>query len=189
MPSLESIKADLSALDSASQFVARREINELPNILWDGEHKRAALQGLYGGGQELLLATDRRLIFVDKKMIGNRVKVEDFPYDKVSSIQYQTKMLTAVVTIFASDNEAEVEQIIPKHQARAFCESARAWMTEGPKEPPAPEASSVPTPNPQLDAVERLASGLERLAALRDKGLLSDAEFEDQKSKLLAGLS
>ena len=41
---------------------------------------------------EFLVATNKRLIFVDKGFVVG-LKVEDFPYDKISSIQYETGIL------------------------------------------------------------------------------------------------
>ena len=146
MPTLETIRADLAALDDASRILARREIKELPNVLWDDERVKGAVQGRYGRGQGLLVATDRRLVFLDKKLIGDRVRVEDFPYDKVSSIQYQLKFISAEVTIFTSGNRAEITDIIPKRAARTFCESVRATMTKPPEQPAvraAPQPSSI----------------------------------------------
>ena len=44
-------------------------------------------------------------------------------------------------------------------------------------------AVPVPPPAPVQDPIEEL----ERLAKLRDQGVLTDAEFEQQKAKILAG--
>ena len=153
MPTLEEIRSQLNSLDAGSELFAKREIKDLPNILWDDERVRGALQGSYGGGRGLLLATDRRLIFVDRKLLGNRVKVEDFAYDKVSSIQYELKMLSAEVTIFSSGNKAVIEQIIPKNQARTLCESVRAILSS--VEPA--ESKAVSSPDESSSAkIERL---------------------------------
>ena len=183
MPTLESVKAELAALGTANSLVVRREVRDLPKILWEDERILGALQGMYAGGNGLLVATDRRLLFVDKKLIGNRVKVEDFPYEKVSSIQYQLKILFAEVTIFATGNRAEITQISPKGQARTFCESVRARMTAGPSKEPAHATGESETES----EFDRMASRLERLGALRDQGLLSELEFAEQKAHLLSG--
>ena len=153
MPRLEEIRSQLNSLDVGSELFARREIKDLPNILWDDERVRGALQGLYGDGRGLLLATDRRLIFVGRKLLGNRVKVEDFAYDKVSSIQYELKMLSAEVTIFSSGNKAVIERIIPKNHACTFCESVRAILSS--VEPT--ESKAVSSPDESSSAkIERL---------------------------------
>jgi hypothetical protein len=60
---------------------------ELPSILWKDEHIERLVQGSYGGGTGLLVSTNKRLVFVDKGM--TKLKVEDFPYDKISSHSVQ----------------------------------------------------------------------------------------------------
>jgi Short C-terminal domain len=50
---------------------------------------------------------------------------------------------------------------------------------------PPPQYAEPPAP-PQDDADDMIAQ-LERLGQLRDKGILTDAEFADQKARLLSG--
>jgi hypothetical protein len=55
-------------------------------------------------------------------------------------------------------------------------------------EAPAPEPSSAAEPDaPKPNMVEERLAALERLAKLRDCGVLSDAEFEAEKIKVLSG--
>ena len=56
------------------------------------------------------------------------LKVEDFPYDKITSIQYETGMFFGKVTIFASGNKADINQI-DKKQAKDFGDYVRARIT------------------------------------------------------------
>ena len=187
---LQEIRDQLaSSLDGVATLLGRREVNDLPNILSDDEQIRGALQGRYGGGEGLLVATDRRMVFVDKKLIGNRVKVEDFPYDSVSSIQYELKILFATVTIFASGNKAEIEQVMPKALARSFCEAVRALISGGTDGRLADRDGVSVQPESKPTGVEQMADALERLADLRDRGLLSDEEFAEQKRSLLSKTS
>ena len=79
---------------------APREINELPKILWADEHVEKAVSGSYESGNGLLAATNKRLIFFDVGFSGSRV--EDFPYDKITSIQYKTGIVCGEITIFSS---------------------------------------------------------------------------------------
>ena len=174
---LKEIRSQLGSLDGISKFFGMREINDLPNILWDDEQITGALQGVYGGGQGLLVATDRRLVFVDRKLIGNRVKVEEFPYEKISSIQYQLKLVFAVVTIFTSGNKAEIEQVMPKQLARSFCDGVQALMASGNGK----QSSTEDTESGTIQMID----ALERLDKLHERGVLSDTEFEEQKRKIL----
>jgi hypothetical protein len=49
-----------------------------------------------------------------------------------------------------------------------------------------PPQYAAPPPPPQDDADDMIAQ-LEKLGELRDKGILTDAEFADQKARLLSG--
>ena len=48
---------------------------------------------------------------------------------------------------------------------------------------PAPQAAAAPQP----DSMDDKLAALTKLGQLRDSGVLTDAEFEAQKAKLLAG--
>ena len=107
--------------------MGRKEIKELPSILWEDENIERLVQGFYNGGLGILVATNKRLIFVDKGLVYG-LKVEDFPYDKITSIQYKTGLLMGEITIFASGNKADISNI-EKKQTRTFAEYTRARIT------------------------------------------------------------
>jgi Short C-terminal domain len=50
----------------------------------------------------------------------------------------------------------------------------------------APPQYAAPAPPPQDDTDDMIAQ-LEKLGQLRDKGILTDAEFAEQKARLLSG--
>lgn len=159
-------------LDGAAQFLGRKELHELPNILHDTEVVLDLAQGTYENGNGLLVATDRRVLFINRGILYG-LKVEDFPLDKVSSIQYETGMLLGSITIFTSGNKAVVKNV-QKDRARSFAEGVRSRISAMTKQP-GPVAAQHETP---IDA-------LERLATLKERGLLSDDEFSIAKRKLL----
>lgn len=173
MPSLREIEMQIKNLDGASKLFGRKEIKELPNILWEDERVEKIVQGFYNNGTGILVATNKRLIFVDKGLLFG-IKVEDFPYEKISSIQYSTGMLLGDVTIFTSGNKAKIENI-DKKQARDFGDYVRARIT-GTK-----GHASFQNNDVQADVV----SQLERLAKLKEQGILTENEFTEQKRRIL----
>ncbi|ETP70347.1 hypothetical protein G159_02120 [Planococcus glaciei CHR43] len=56
------------------------------------------------------------------------MKVEDFPYDKISSIQYATGIMFGNITIYTSGNKAEITQV-DKAQTKNFAEPLRARIS------------------------------------------------------------
>jgi hypothetical protein len=179
-PRLKEIKAQIGSLDGASELFGRKEIAELPNILWEDERVEKLVQGFYSGGNGILVATNKRLVFVDKGFLYG-LKVEDFPYDKISSIQYETGLLLGKITIFASGNRAVIDNV-DKQQARDFSDYVRASITKdrerGSTSTLAPAAAVTPDRNDMI-------SQLERLAGLKERGILTDEEFAAEKQRLL----
>ena len=91
MTAQQEIEASLKRVTGLTLSAVQWEVKELPGILGETEPVLDAVSGTYENGNGLLVATDRRVIFVDKGLVGSRV--EDFPYDKITSLQYQTGLL------------------------------------------------------------------------------------------------
>lgn len=158
-------------------ILGRKEIRELPSILWDDEEILDIAIGFYNNGTGILVATQRRLLFVDKGLLYG-LKVEDFPLDKISSIQYQTGLMLATITIFTSGNKAEIKNV-DKGKARTFSEGVRARIAranETPTQVPGTASSSSTT---------QLIADLERLAALKERAILTEEEFQAKKKQIL----
>jgi len=169
----KAIKQAINKLSGAHKFLGRREIKELPKILWEDELPEKAVQGIYASRNGLLVATNKRLIFIDKGIFS--LKVEDFPYDKITSIQYSTGLLWGEIDIFASGNKAEIKQV-PKDLVRDFADYVRAKITKVPH-----SGTAQPQSTPPNDLINQL----ERLVKLKEQGVLTEEEFQLQKAKLL----
>ena len=153
---------------------ARKEIKELPAILWEDERVEQMLMGIYKNGLGALFATNKRLVFVDKGMLFG-LKVEDFPHDKITSIQYETGLIMGKLTIFASGNRAEIENC-GKSEVRGFAEFVRARISPT-------QESKAPT-KPTIDS-DDVISKLERLSKLKEHGIITEEEFFQQKAKII----
>jgi hypothetical protein len=172
---LDEIKDELEKLDINPTIFARKEIRELPEILSADEKIVYLVEGRNKTSKHhiILVATDRRLIFVDKEFMYG-LKVEDFSYDKVSSIQYKKELMLASINIHTADNIVEIDGV-GKYYAELFCEKARDFMSR-PKE--YFQTKSEPTVLDQL----------EQLGRLKESGVLTEEEFAEQKKKLLEKL-
>ena len=180
MYTVDEIKDAIRALPleelQIKMVVDKSEIKELPNIIQDDETIKDIVPGFYDQGSGILVATNRRLIFVYKGLMWG-LKVEDFPFDKISSIQYELGMLGGELEIFASGNEAKIKAVA-KDRCRAFCEHVRSLISTSVKKEDAP--SAAPASN------DDMLSQLERLAKLKEAGALTDEEFALAKKKLLS---
>lgn len=159
-------------LSNISNYLGRKEINELPQILAENETIDNIAQGTYNNGQGILVSTNRRLVFVDKGLLYG-LKVEDFPLDKITTIQYETGLLLGEIKIHTSGNIAKIDNV-EKATARAFAEFVRNKLSQ-------PKETTAPIINIQPDVYDQL----EKLAKLKEQGILTQEEFDTHKKKLL----
>ena len=167
----KAIEGALRKIDGINKLLGRREIKELPAILWENELPEMITTGFYSGGNGLLVATNQRLIFVNKGLMS--FKMEDFDYDKITTIEVKTGMLLGGLTIYASGNKEEIKNV-PKELTRPFADFLRAKLSAAKTE----QVDSATSPS-------LIADELGKLADLRDKGILSEQEFASAKAKLL----
>lgn len=173
-PVLDKLSKQIADLNIETRFLAmgKKEIDLLPSIISKDENIYALVVGVYNDGRGILIATDKRLLFVDKGMFFG-LKIEDFGLDKISSIQYEAGLLLADIKIMASGNVAKITHV-DKAKARDFCEKVRSKLSE-------PKVSSVSVVQNQVDVIEQLR----KLATLKEQGFLTTDEFDSQKKKLL----
>lgn len=87
----------LAAIDAMPRFFGKPEVEELPHILFEGEVINHLVMGRYQGGWATLVATDRRVLLIDKKPFY--LTIEDIRYDMVSDVQYDHRLLDATVRL------------------------------------------------------------------------------------------
>lgn len=161
-------------LDKFSKFLGRKELAELHKILAPNETIDDIVQGRYIGNQGILVSTNRRLAFIDSGLVYG-VRVEDFPLDKITSIIYETGLLTGAINILSSGSNAIIDYV-EKAAARRFAGAVRDKIALR------EEAKNTTTVQPSV------LDQLEKLGTLRDKGIVTEAEFNEQKKKLLEKL-
>jgi hypothetical protein len=184
----ESLRPDIQAAKDKMQtrLGAGREMKRLTNYLWEGESVHLMAAGRYGGGTGLVVLTDRRLLFVMDGM--TRQTIEDFPLDKVSSVQWSAGMVVGTLTIFASGNKADIDQM-NKKDGKQIADTVRARLAGPGPVPPAPVPAMVHAPlqpaAPVVNAPD-VYEQLRKLGELRDLGVVTSEEFEQKKQELLA---
>lgn len=145
----------------------------MPKILAEGEIIDNIAQGTYNNGQGILVSTNRRLVFIDKGFLYG-LKVEDFPLDKITTIQYETGLILGEIKIHTSGNIAKIYNV-EKATARSFAEFVRNKLSQ-------PKETIAQSTQPNV------LDQLEKLAKLKDNGIISEEEFIEQKKKLLEKL-
>ncbi len=161
-------------LGKTSRLFGRKEVRHLRNLLRASEEVLELGQGQYEGKQGLVVLTSERLFFFEKSL-GSET-LEEFPLRVITSMSVKKAMTGETLKIFASGNQSEIKSMM-HGQADAL---VRRFHMQNQR------TSQVPAAAPaQID--DPLAQ-LERLGQLRDKGLLSDEEFEVKKTELLGRL-
>ncbi|MFD5874025.1 PH domain-containing protein [Streptomyces sp. NPDC060322] len=171
---------DAAAEQLRGTLGSKREINHLPEVLWEGETVEMLATGVYGKGNGLLAMTSMRLIFLKHGMMSQQV--EDFPYAKISSVQWSGGLLMGTLSVYASGNKAEIKSV-PKDQGKALADKLRMHIAAG-TAPGAPSAQAAPAGIPQQDVGSRLAT----LDQLRAAGAITDVEYQDRRTKILDSL-
>jgi hypothetical protein len=104
MVSKQSVDEQLKRLGFNLNGWGRAEIRELPHILLPGERIYELVNGTYEGGFALVVATDIRLLLVDKKPM-NYLTVEDLRFDMINEIDYSHRLLGAHIRVSTGSKE------------------------------------------------------------------------------------
>ena len=162
-------------LGKASRLFGRKEVRHLRNQLRASENVLELGQGQYEGKQGLVVLTTERLFFFEKSL-GSET-VEEFPLKVITSLSVKKAMTGETLKIFASGNQSEIKSMM-HGQADALVRGFHAQTQFAAVEKPSAQPQQAADPLVQL----------ERLGQLRDKGLLSNEEFEAKKAELLGRL-
>ena len=161
-----------------------RALKGLPEIVRHDEELVTLAAGGYEGRDGVIAVTNQRAIFVGQKLVSRRQRrVESFKANQITSVQSERGPVRGKVIFTVAGNRAIIYAIFPADRAEEISYAVRSHLTTKPvpPEPPqAPVAQAPPAP-----AGGSVGEELGRLADLRDRGVLSDSEFEEQKRKLL----
>ncbi|MBU1143669.1 MAG: PH domain-containing protein [Firmicutes bacterium] len=119
--------------------------------------------------QGILLATNKRIVFFAKKLTG--FDLEIFPYSKISSIEFSKGLMGHTISFFASNNKVKMKWI-KGGGVKEFVESVRLSI-ENPKE------------SSNTNTQDETAQQIQQLHDLKEKGILTDDEFQQKKKQLL----
>src|SRR5882757_2242816 len=119
MVTMQSVVEQLKRIDFNHLAWGRSETKELPHILVPDEKIYELVNGIYEGGFALLVATNFRMLLIDKKPM-NYLTVEDLRFDMISEIDYAHRLLGARISIstgsknlkFTSYNQHRLRKLI-----------------------------------------------------------------------------
>ncbi len=180
---MDDLRPDIAAAATrmSTAMGAKREIRKLVEHLWESEQVERMTSGAYGNGIGLVVLTDRRLFFLKDGWMSQTS--EDFPLDRVSSVQWSSGVMMGSIIVFASGNKAEIKQV-PKADGKDIVDLIRTRLAGSVVPARTPDQGmSGPVPHQSPDDVFQK---LRQLGELRDAGVVTPAEFEVKKAELLA---
>lgn len=167
------VDEQIKALGPFYQNFTKKEIQYLPQVMIEGETIKALTSGLHNNNTWLIAATDRRILFLDKGMIYGLRQIE-IPLKQITSVSHSTGLLAGTIKINTAGGLMQINNIAKKDATKVADIISELMRQAQASRPSAPA-------DPKVD----IATQLEKLAALKEKGILTDAEFQEQKAKLL----
>jgi hypothetical protein len=175
MPTLKEIEHQINAYKDRYIFWTKKEIRALPEILDDDERVIAITSGMRDSTTWLLVCTQRRLIFLNRGMFFGLRQIQ-MPLDRIQSIDHSSVIALGSISVWDGASSVSIGMVW-KPSILPFVRVTEEAMFELRKAQSRPAASTTQP----LDVASQLA----KLAELKEKGHLTQAEFDAQKKKLL----
>ena len=158
-----------------------------------------------------IYATDRRIIIRDPYMLGIKANVVDIPYDIITSLKLEKGLLSSTIRFKASglmsstklgmmdsiiegeDDQTGIIEAIPRDKAEDLLEIIRSGMNDGRRSAPSKKNISsklVETKDytPSSNQSVLIADELQKLAKLKEEGILTEEEFNQMKQHLIRNI-
>lgn len=178
-----------AAKGNAILFGSNRELRRLPLYLHENEQIHKIVTGSPGKnkGRGIIVATNLRILFLKDGWILRTV--QDFPYETMSSVEFQTRIFFGTLVIYGKGDERSYNwigryagvnftQIVSKLSSEyKYNPSKHAVANE--KSSPTQEPAQAPQ-TPQGTIVEQLRT----LEQLKTEGLISLDDYEIKKQDI-----
>lgn len=193
MVELKKVEAQLSKVGMKNRFFGKPEVRELCHILAPNEIIQHAVLGQYEGGFALMVATDRRVLLIDKKPWF--LTMEDIRYDMVSEVDFYARLLDSTVSLitfsktlqFTSWRRDRLRALVRyiQHRVMALRHIDDQWQQEQavPIENKFPAAAGLtPQPKPtQSDFATSYQEQIKRHSLAHVAGKIATIDFTRQR--------
>jgi len=149
------------------------ELAPVPSYLRDDETVRFVVLGTHERGGGVLVLTDARLLFFLRRVMTPSL---DLPLGRIEAITTSSGLSTGEVALRVGENVVAVSRIV-KGDVEPLAHAIRQAREVAPDVPTPPTAGAAEPVDP--------FEAMEKLSALRDSGVLTEAEFAAKKQELL----
>ncbi|SKA09986.1 Short C-terminal domain-containing protein [Cetobacterium ceti] len=166
----------IKELGQVDTFGTKKEIKELPNILFPDETIEYLMSGFLNGNTWLITCTNKRVLFLDKGLLFGCKQLET-PLEKINSIQSNKGLILGSITIWDGAGPMKIDKV-QKYSLQPF-----VTAVNNAKE--ALKKSSTTHVVHHEEKKEDFIAQLEKLAELRERGIVTQEEFEAKKKQIL----
>jgi hypothetical protein len=118
MVTLATVEQQLKTVGCNFRFWGRAELRELCEILLPGETIAQAVNGQYEAGFAMLVATDFRVLLIDKK--PKYLTLKDIRFDMITELDFSARMMNSTVRIYTPNKELRFTTPSPKRLRKLF---------------------------------------------------------------------
>lgn len=170
----DEIMERLKQLGEVDLFGTKKEVKELPSVMYDGETLEYLMSGFLNGNTWLIVCTNKRVLFLDKGMLFGCKQLE-IPLEKINSIEAKKGLFLGSITIWDGASAMKIDQV-QKKALQPFVTAVNS----------AREACKKQLSSPNVTVTESdYIIQLEKLAELKEKGIVTQEEFEIKKKQIL----
>lgn len=196
------VSIQLEEMDQFKTYIKEKELSSVHRYMDKGEAIKALLRGYFRGSNWLVVITQRRLLFLNKKVMGGMAE-EEISLEDITELEYVKGLFLGKIRIVIRGEEEEIDNILKKESKLAVGileellddldrEDVEYWEIEEAEygedyedEDYGEEEGRITKEAESVDMGEDTIGNLERLADLMDRGVLTKEEFDVQKRRVL----
>lgn len=180
MPTLTEVQQQVLNIEQKTgmkldTFGTKKEFKYLPEALYENEIIHYLTSGMLDNKTWMIVCTNKRILALDKGMIFG-LSQQEIPLDKISSVSFKKKLMFAEVEIITSSAKVKIGNLF-KEQVEPFVRTINE----------AKEKINNPQILQNQPIQEDVVIQIEKLAVLKESGILTEEEFSAKK-KLLLGI-
>lgn len=158
-------------LGKAGRLFGTLELRALSYLLRGDERVVTLGTGQYDGRQGMACLTTTRLLFVDKGFTTTSLNQVEYPISIIQAVSTKRSLGGETLAITSAGLASEIRSL--HGQAEEIARQIHRLQ------------SQPPTPAPTQAAAEDPTEMLQKLASLRDQGIITDDEFAEKKRAIL----
>ncbi|WP_370558909.1 PH domain-containing protein [Edwardsiella tarda] len=174
----------LSNIVNDSPFGTKKEFFHLPEILNSGETPLAVASGIMENNTWLITLTNQRVIFLDKGMVFG-LKQVDVRLQDIVSVGGKTGLMFGEIQISTTGQNYFIKNVLKKVIIPFTNLINETRNNKDNLNQPAQHATTTHDDATVKLSFDEQMTKIERLADMRDEGILTDEEFQQQKQRIL----